>query len=80
MIYSDTYIQNVKQELLERLGLRQVSYIKQLHDDLFYDAIGFEKGSAHKFRIRPATGRVDEFIMGKWVRVHKFMIKTSIAD
>jgi len=80
MVYSDTYIGSVKLELLERLGLRQVSYIKQMHDDLFFDAIGFEKGTTHKFRIRPASGRVDEFIMGKWIRVQKFIIKTPFID
>ncbi|MCL6604281.1 MAG: hypothetical protein K6T94_15555 [Paenibacillus sp.] len=77
---SENYIRSVKQELLDRLGLKQVTYVKQVHDDLFFDAVGFEKGIEHKFRIKPLTGRVDEFIMGKWVRVQKFMIKSTKSD
>ncbi|KGE17951.1 hypothetical protein [Paenibacillus wynnii] len=77
IVYSDQFIENVKLELLDRLGLKKVYFVKQLHDDLFYDAVGFEKGSEHKFRVRPATGMIDEFVLNKWMRVHSFKIKSA---
>ncbi|ULO09160.1 hypothetical protein H1230_10525 [Paenibacillus sp. 19GGS1-52] len=76
MVYSEMFIESVKLELLNRLGLKRVYYLKQMHDDLFYDAVGSEKGTKHRFRVRPATGTLDEFISDKWMRVHSFKIKS----
>ena len=77
VVYSDQFIENVKLELLDRLGLKKVYFVKQLHDDLIYDAVGFERGSEHKFRVRPTTGMIDEFVQNKWMKVHSFKIKSA---
>ncbi|AOZ94003.1 hypothetical protein [Paenibacillus crassostreae] len=73
-VYSRTVIENVKLQLLNRLGLKQVFYKEQIGDDLIYEAVGFDKGSEHRFRIRTKTGTIDEFISGKWMKVNKFKI------
>ena len=77
-VYSRTYIENVKLEMLNRLGLKQVFYKEQIGDDLIYEALGFERGTEHRFRVRPKTGMIDEFISGKWMRVQKFKIKSGL--
>ncbi|MFX3633843.1 MAG: hypothetical protein ACE3L7_26170 [Candidatus Pristimantibacillus sp.] len=75
--YSRTYIENVKLELLNRLGLKQVFFKEQLGENLIFEAVGFDKGTEHKFCVRPSTGTMDEFITGKWMKVSKFIIKSN---
>lgn len=75
--YSRTYIENVKLELLSRLGLKQVYYKGQAGDDLLFEATGFDKGTQHKFCIRTKTGTLDELVAGKWMKVRSFTIKNK---
>ncbi|MGF7046036.1 hypothetical protein J2T13_000498 [Paenibacillus sp. DS2015] len=78
-VYSRTYIENVKLEMLNRLGLKQVFYKEQIGDNLIYEALGFDRGTEHRFCVRPKTGTIDEFVAGKWMKVHNFMIKSKIS-
>ncbi|MBT2289214.1 hypothetical protein J7E73_08720 [Paenibacillus albidus] len=75
--YSRTYIENVKHELLNRLGLKQVYYKGQAGDDLLFEASGFDRGTEHKFIVRTKTGAIDEWVAGKWMKVRSFTIKSK---
>ncbi|MNF05367.1 hypothetical protein D3C80_2050770 [compost metagenome] len=75
--YSRMYIESVKQELLSRLGLKQVYFKGQAGDDLLYEASGFDRGTSHKFCVRTKTGTVDESVAGKWMKVRGFSIKSK---
>ncbi|WNS44664.1 hypothetical protein [Paenibacillus sp. MMS20-IR301] len=77
--FSRQYTDSVKQELLNRLGLKQVYFKGQQGDDLLYEATGFDRGTAHKFCIRTKNGTIDEWVGGKWMKVRSFTI-TSRAD
>lgn len=74
--YSRTYIESVKLEMLNRLGLKQVFFKEQIGDGLIFEAVGFDKGSKHRFCVRPKTKAIDEFISGKWMKVRSFTIKS----
>ncbi|MHA0856723.1 hypothetical protein [Paenibacillus sp. CMAA1364] len=73
--YSRTYIENVKLEMMNRLGLKQVFYKEQLGDGLIFEAVGFDRRTQHRFCFRPKTGTIDEFVSGKWMKVRNFIIK-----
>lgn len=75
--YSRTYIESVKQELLDRLGLKQVYYKGQAGEDLLYEATGYDRGTVHKFCVRTKTGTVDEMVGGKWMKVRSFAVKSK---
>ncbi|MNP68805.1 hypothetical protein D3C76_1648150 [compost metagenome] len=74
--YSRTYIENVKLEMMNRLGLKQVYYKEQIGDNLIFEALGFDRGSEHRFCVRPKTRTIDEFVAGKWMKVRNFEIKS----
>ena len=73
--YSRTYIENVKLEMMNRLGLKKVFYKEPLGDSLIFEAVGFDGKTQHRFCVRPKTGTIDEFISGKWMKVRNFVIK-----
>lgn len=75
--YSRTYIENVKIEMMNRLGLKKVFFKEQIGESLIYEALGFERGTEHRFCVRPKTGTIDEFISGKWMKVRNFNIKSG---
>ncbi|MFF2908457.1 hypothetical protein [Paenibacillus sp. NPDC057934] len=75
--YSRNYIESVKLELLNRLGLKQVYYKGQAGDDLLYEATGFDRGTEHKFCVRTKKGTIDEMVGGKWMKVRSFTIKSK---
>ncbi|WP_342561622.1 hypothetical protein NST84_18425 [Paenibacillus sp. FSL R7-0345] len=75
--YSRAYIESVKQELLSRLGLKQVYFKGQAGDDLLYEATGFDRGTSHKFCVRTKNGSVDEAVGGKWMKVRSFTVKSK---
>lgn len=76
-VYSRVFIENVKLEMINRLGLKQVFYKEQRGNDLIFDAVGFDKGAVHQFCLRTKTGTLDEFISGKWMKVRSFTIKSK---
>lgn len=78
-VYSRTYIENVKIEMLNRLGLKQVYYKEQIGESLIYEATGFDRGTQHRFCVRPRTGTIDEFVSGKWMKVRNFVIKSKLS-
>lgn len=78
MEYSRTYIEQVKLEMMDRLGLKKVFYKDQIGDSLIFEAVGFDKGSQHRFCVRPKTKTIEEFISGKWVKVRNFSIKSEL--
>lgn len=75
--YSRAYIESVKLEMINRLGLKQVFFKEQLGDGLIFEAVGFDKGAKHRFCVRPRTKTIDEFISGKWMKVRSFSIKSE---
>lgn len=77
MEYSRAYIEKVKLEMMDRLGLKKVFYKDQIGDTLIFEAVGFDKGSQHRFCVRPKTKTIEEFISGKWVKVRSFSIKSE---
>lgn len=76
-VYSRMYIESVKLELLNRLGLKRVHYKGQTGDDLLYEASGFDRGTEHKFCVRTKTGTIDELVAGKWMKVRSFTINSK---
>ena len=76
-VYSRAYIENIKLEMLNRLGLKQVFFKEQLGESLIFEAVGFDKGSKHRFCVRPKTGTIDEFVAGKWMKVRNFVIQSK---
>ncbi|AIQ47983.1 MULTISPECIES: hypothetical protein [unclassified Paenibacillus] len=75
--YSRAYLESVKQELLNRLGLKQVYYKGMAGDDLLFEATGFDRGTSHKFCVRTKNGSVDEAVGGKWMKVRGFTVKSK---
>ncbi|GGH23466.1 hypothetical protein [Paenibacillus segetis] len=76
-VYSRAFIENVKTEMLNRLGLKQVYFKEQIGDDLIFEASGFDRGTQHRFCLRSKTGTIDEFVAGKWMKVRNFTIKSK---
>lgn len=76
-VYSRAFIENVKLEMINRLGLKQVFYKEQRGNDLIFEATGFDKGEVHRFCLRTKTGTIDEYISGKWMKVRSFTIKSK---
>jgi hypothetical protein len=72
---SRDYIEKIKLELLNRLGLKQVYYKGPAGDDLLFEATGFDRGAVHKFCLRTKTGTLDEMVAGKWMKVRGFTVK-----
>ncbi|MEC0092298.1 hypothetical protein PMSD_06530 [Paenibacillus macquariensis subsp. defensor] len=77
-VYSRKYIETVKIEMVNRLGLKQVYFKEQIGESLIYEAVGFDRGTQHRFCVRPKTGTIDEFVSGKWMKVRNFIINTKI--
>ncbi|MEK3836654.1 MULTISPECIES: hypothetical protein [unclassified Paenibacillus] len=75
--FSRQYTDSVKQELLNRLGLKQVYFKGQQGEDLLYEATGFDRGTSHKFCVRTRKGTVDEWVGGKWMKVRSFSIASK---
>ncbi|OZB98068.1 hypothetical protein [Paenibacillus sp. XY044] len=77
MIYSEQLINEIKDVLKKDFNLKQVIFKEQLGEDLYFEALGMERGSEYSFRYKPQAKTLFHKLNNNWSQIKGYQIELT---